>query len=197
MCNFIERLLMKIILFLIILTISAFAGELDDIETIIKTSSVEFKEAKEQKDIKKLTKIAQKLYDNHQHIKKLKQQLQTKDPISFKCNGEICKDPVLQTGDILTLTFNLLFDESQDYEKSILKWQLQKDSKPIKSETKEIYEKGGFKKFDFNIVIDESFGAGKYRIAMHHEKQSGKSKGEKFFKVDKPLSVKDVIISTK
>ena len=186
---------MKLIFSIILLVVIVYANELDDIESIIKTATIEFKEAKKDNNITKLTSIAQKLYDNHKHIKKLKQILQN-DSITFKCNDTPCEKAVLQVGDTLTVIFSLSFDESDEYEKSILAWQLQFGKKIVKNKIKEIYEKGGFKKFDFDINIDESFKAGKYRIAMHHKQSTSKIKEEAFFNVEKPLEVKDIVVST-
>lgn len=184
------------IFLLLLLALFAFGDELDDIESIIKTSKVELKEAKKEQNIKKLAEIAQKLYDNHQKIKKLKPKSGSSDAITLRCNGDICKEPTLQVGDKVKVTFNLFFEDSEEYEKSTFIWQLQHNKKVIKNSSEEIYEKGGSKKFDFDIGIDDSFADGKYRIAMQHRNSSSKVKSDALFFVKKPLSVREVIVST-
>lgn len=187
---------MRFFILIVFFSFSLFANELDDINSIIKESKVEFKLAKESKDIKKLTQIAKNLYENHKKIKKLKKKIETKDGITLKCNDIPCEKPKLQAGDKLTIVFNLAFDESEEYEKSILIWQLQLKDKLIKNETKEIYEKGGTKEFKVEIKINESFAKGKYRIAMHHKKYSGTTKGENYISIEQPLEVKPIVVST-
>lgn len=183
-------------LLFIISCINSYAIETSDlkqIETVIKKASAEFKIAKEEKDLKKLAEIAEKLYANHQLIKKL---LNSSDPITFLCNNEKCIEPTLQIGDKLSVIFNLSFEDSEEYEKSKLIWQVQFDKKIVKKGDKEIYEKGGLKKFAKEITIDESFKNGKYRIAMHHKSETGTTKGDAFFTVKRPINVKEIVVST-
>jgi hypothetical protein len=190
---------MKIFKFLFIvvfLTVSITANELDDIDSIIKTSKAEFKVAKKEQDLKKLAEVAQKLYDNHQKIKKLKLKSGSSEAITIRCNGDVCKEPTLQVGDKINVTFNLFFEDSEEYEKSTFIWQLQHNKKAIKNETKDIFEKGGSKKFDYDIDIDESFLNGKYRIAMQHKSSTGKQKSDALFFVKKPLGVQKIVVST-
>jgi len=183
---------MKLFLLIVFFSFSLFANELDDIDSIIKESRVEFSDAKKAKDIKKLTDIVKKLYDNHQNIKKLKIK---KDLISFKCNNTPCKEPKLKLKDKLTIIFNLSFDEKKEYKTSTLLWQLQKDKKIVRNESKKILKEDIDKPIEYDITIDESFKKGKYRIAMHHKSSTGTQKSKKYIEIIQPLLVKPLVVS--
>lgn len=171
------------------------ANELEDIESIIEESKIEFIQAQETKDIKQLTQIAQKLYDNDKKIKELKTKLISENGIVVLCNDAPCESLQFQKDDTIQIQFNLLFDRTQQYQKSLHLWQLQKDDKLLKNESQELYESDCIKSYTYDIVIDDSFEAGKYRIVMHHKQSSGTTKAEKFIEVIKPLDVKPIIVS--